>query len=92
VTKRATLNLYPEAGLNKEQVAGLKPQGNDQPHGRSEPPLGARVLPPPRLQSGSNGSAPQQIRDWPNGKLIVKAICMAGIAALSLYLLRRRFY
>ena len=92
MTKRATLNLSPDAGLTKEQVAGLKPQSNAQPHSRSDPSIGARVSPPPRLQSGSHGSAPQQTRDWPNGKLIVKVICTAGIAALSLYLLRRRFY
>lgn len=90
--KRATLSLSPEAGSNKEQVADLKPQSNDQPRGRSGPPVAARVSPPPRLQSGSNGSAPQPIWDRPNGKLIVKVLCMAGIAALSLYVLRRRFY
>ncbi len=92
MTKRATLSLSPEEDRVKEQALGLKPQDDSESYAHSTRPKRARVAASPSLQSITKDASPDQIRDRNDSGSILQTVLVVAAAALSLYLLGRRFF
>jgi hypothetical protein len=92
VTKRATLNLSPEETIEKEQALGLNSSRHDDSKGGSDSAKIARPSSSPKIKLENTTPPSPHTQSWENSRKIIKTVFVLTAGALSLYLLKRRFF
>jgi hypothetical protein len=94
VKRRSKLSLSPDAGVNKKQAPGFEHaessgfQTGRKPGGAKRPASASA-----RSKAEAEGGRPRNsMPTWPNGRQVFKAVLVIAATAVSLYLLKRRFF
>jgi hypothetical protein len=82
--------LSPDPGVDKKQAPGFEHAPPSASRAGSEPSAGDRAARPEARSGGARASASPLA--WPGGKQVFKAVLVIAATAVSLYLLRRRFF